>query len=511
MINKLSISFSKLEIPILILIILISIFLRFYKISEFPPGLYIDEVSIGLEAKSILVSGRDTHGVKFPLFFEALEDFKSPAYIYLTSIPILIFGPNDFSVRLISLISSIGSIVLIFYILKKIIDLDKLKDKFSLRYLPLIAAFLLSTSSWHLHFSRGGFEVSLALFIYLLSLFIALISINKNKYIFLSIIFLSFTLYVYPSYRIISSLTLLLFLNLWFSKKDIKKIILSVILFLLISFPILYSSFSGPGNVRFKQTSIFNEKKELSGLAREIEYPLKFIDNYATYYSTLFLFKNGDGIGRHQIPGFGALFKWYIPFLIIGFYLLFSLKKSLLKKITIFLFLISPIAASIAIPSPHTLRSLNLVIPFMIITSLGICRLIDIKSKIKYLVAVLIIVFAIYEQAYYFHYYYSHYSKVNILDWGSGYKDIINEASKVKNVKYIVIDSNLVYAQLYFNFYNPNLNILMVNQDWAKPKQWGEEKVLYIRPFYGNKGENHIKDINLKNPNNDIFAQFYLL
>ena len=51
-------------------------------LSGSPPGLYVDEASIGYNAWTIAHFGVDEHGIHFPLFFEAFGEYKNPIYVY---------------------------------------------------------------------------------------------------------------------------------------------------------------------------------------------------------------------------------------------------------------------------------------------------------------------------------------------------------------------------------------------------------------------------------------------
>ena len=51
-------------------------------LSASPPGLYVDEASIGYNAWTIAHFGVDEHGIHFPLFFEAFGEYKNPIYVY---------------------------------------------------------------------------------------------------------------------------------------------------------------------------------------------------------------------------------------------------------------------------------------------------------------------------------------------------------------------------------------------------------------------------------------------
>src|SRR4051812_19724477 len=105
----------KFKLAIIGSILLLSAFLRFYDIGNDPPGLYIDEVSIGYNAYSILKTGKDEFGASFPMAFRSFGEYKMPVYIYTTSLAMALFGKSEFSVRFTSAFSGVVTILL-FYV-----------------------------------------------------------------------------------------------------------------------------------------------------------------------------------------------------------------------------------------------------------------------------------------------------------------------------------------------------------------------------------------------------------
>src|SRR5688572_22075680 len=105
---------------ILFLIILVFLITRIYKIDEIPSTLYWDEASIGYNAYSISQDLKDEWGDFLPLHFRAFGEFKLPVYIYSTAIFTKVLGLNAFSIRLPAVLFSVGSLVLIYLISKKI-------------------------------------------------------------------------------------------------------------------------------------------------------------------------------------------------------------------------------------------------------------------------------------------------------------------------------------------------------------------------------------------------------
>jgi hypothetical protein len=65
---------SRVRTALIVLVLSLGAFLRFCKVSSNPPNLYVDEVANGYNAYSILKTGRDEYGKKFPLSFRSFGD-----------------------------------------------------------------------------------------------------------------------------------------------------------------------------------------------------------------------------------------------------------------------------------------------------------------------------------------------------------------------------------------------------------------------------------------------------
>ena len=68
---------------LLLLILLLSLFLRFYRLGEFPATLYGDEQAFAWNAYNILKTGKDEYGIPHPLQFRSFNDYKAPIPVYL--------------------------------------------------------------------------------------------------------------------------------------------------------------------------------------------------------------------------------------------------------------------------------------------------------------------------------------------------------------------------------------------------------------------------------------------
>ena len=84
---------------LLILIIILAAFLRFYKLDSFP-ALNADEAAIGYNAYSLIQTGMDEHGNAWPIDFQSFNDYKPGLYFYLVLPFVKILGLNEWAVRI---------------------------------------------------------------------------------------------------------------------------------------------------------------------------------------------------------------------------------------------------------------------------------------------------------------------------------------------------------------------------------------------------------------------------
>jgi len=342
---------------------------------------------------------------------------------------------------------------------------------------------------------------------------------QQSFLLILSFLSLALTGYSYNAYRLLVPVTFLVIAAIFILKNRqmLKGIILSALFFIILITPMIIFTFTGAGMERFAETSAFTAYASLSFVEKFIHLPIIFLNNYLSYFSFNFLFNVGDGIGRHQIAGFGPMQYWEFPFLIIGLCFFIKNWKNPLSLTVFALLFAVPLSAAATIPSPHTLRSLLMVIPLTIMTAYGFLWALDklLKGK-RIFILLAIIVVIVYEQLFYLHFYYQHYPIINSMDWGAGNEEMVAKTVKYRSrFKHIVIDHNLGAGTipLYFGFYTGDkLKPQIVSSSWHKPNNWQKGTTLYIRPYYNAKLDANIIDtVYFPGENKDIFAQFWKL
>lgn len=353
-----------------------------------PAGLYLDEAGQGYSAYSILTTGKDEFGKKLPVVFRSFTDFKTPVYIYLVVPLIPIFGLNAFTVRLPSFIFSILTFPVL-YLLLSHLSPQKYKGR-----LPLLTILLLAISPWHILFGRTNFECNLALFFLLCGVLVFYKSLTAPKLLILSAILFAIAIPAYHAQRIVTPLfVIILFLRFrktLLSETHIKYLITGAILGFLILLPTLKVA-ATPGFLARASLNIFSwEKQKPAGFTANapqiLNSPIllstvEFISLYTSYFFPRNMFILGDYGPRSSFPYLSTFFIWQAPFYVYGLYLLIKHKNlGELKFFTIIFLFISPIPAAVTRDPYTSIRALQMVIPQLIIISLG---LIGVWEKIK--------------------------------------------------------------------------------------------------------------------------------
>lgn len=431
-----------MKIISLIFLLFLATFLRIWQLNNNPPALNWDEVSHGYNAYSILQTGRDEWGKTFPLTsFRAYGDYKLPLYIYTTVPFITLLGLNEWSVRLPSAFAGIGTVILVFLLVKKV------SCKFSLAF---FSAFLLAVSQWHLVVSRAAFEANLALFFLVLGMF--LLGLNLPRLLPLSFFFMGLSTYTYNSAKLFVPLLitaiLILFSNQLF--KNLKILIFSCLIFLTLFLPHLALLKNEEGKARFYWTTILdqgavntiNEKRSSSTLPyyiaalihnKPVYFVSKTFNNWLNHFLLSYLvFKGGNHL-QYAIPGFGVVYTITLPFLVIGAIASVFSRDRRLMFLLAWLFL-SPIPSAITRDSPHVLRSIFEVIPLQILTAFGLFKVGQWFSTLPRLVfytAFLII--ALLNLTIFLYSYFGSYRRMYSWAWQYGYRQVAEFVAKSYN------------------------------------------------------------------------------
>lgn len=388
---------------VLFLIIILAVFFRLFELGTVPPHPSLDEVSTGYNAYSLLQTGKDEYAKSFPLLLRSYDDWRPAMYAYLVAFSVKVLGLNVLAVRLPSAALSVLTVVVAYFLLRELLVVNSRSKilNYKLFSIETLFLFLLAISPWHIYISRLGHEVNLAFSLLVFATYFFFRYINKlfvseeklSDLVFAAMFFaLSFS--SYQSQKIIVPLFAIVLFGLF--KKELlsrkKNFLIAVFMGTLFVLPALLELFKPYGLIRFQGTNLFANSNiaEISSIRllediknsnflglvfdnRRILYKLTFVRAWLSHLDPVWLFTNrGDEI--FKIPNFGLFHLIELPFLIYGFFAF--LKESIFsKKIKLFLLFwigISILPGALTTGYPHAMRIFTAVLPFGIITAVGI-------------------------------------------------------------------------------------------------------------------------------------------
>ena len=460
---------------VLVSIILLASVLRLTQLASNPPSLTWDEVAWGYNAYSITVSGADEFGRFLPLsYIESFGDFKPVVYMYLTAISVKLLGLTEFATRFPSALFGILTVLLTFFLGKKLFNTSKNATAYG-----VVAAFLLAISPWHINLSRAAFEANVSTFFIVAGVvsFLSFIVNSEKTFLkryglILSAVCFVLSMYTFNTARIVSPLLVILLAlsfrkELWDRKKEV---IVGAVVGFLILLPTIPFLLSPQASLRFKEVNIFSDIKVIETVNKEIAnddnawwskllhnrrfaYGQEYIKHYFDHFNPAFLFIKGDGNPKFSTQDVGQLYLFELPFLVLGVLLLIRKKEGFWWIIPLWL-LLAIIPAATARETPHALRIETTLPTFQLLIAYGIVTVYQSFAWKKVFLGVLgVIIFG--NVAYYLHGYYVHYPRDYSGEWQYGYKEAIAYTEKEKE-KYdaICFTTELGRPYAYVLFYS---------------------------------------------------------
>lgn len=473
---------------LLVIIVFIAVILRFYQLGSNPPSLTWDEVAWGYNAYSLGIDGKDEFGRFLPHdYLESFGDFKPPVYAYLDVIPVKFLGLNEFAIRFPSAFFGVLTVLLTFFLVKRLFSQSKHKENYA-----LVSSLFLAISPWHILLSRGAFEANVASFFIVFGIWGFLSAVGDKKwYLVISAISFAISMYTFNTPRIVVPI-LVLILAVIFRKKlfEIKReAIISFIVGFLIFAPIIGFLLSPQAALRYKEVNIFsdagvvksaNQLIENDGNAiwskiihnRRVLYGIEYVKHYFDNLSPMFLFIRGDGNPKFSTQEVGQMYIFDIVFLIGGIFLLIKKREGYFWLIPLWL-LIGIIPAATARETPHALRIETTLPTFQIIAAYGFVQIVEILKKRKKEVSLILLSVLFINFVYFAHNYFTHYPKDFSAEWQYGYKDSISFVKEVEgNFDFIQVTQTLGRPYIYY--------LLYINKT---PEYFRENSVVKRDPF----------------------------
>ena len=433
-------------------IILLAFVLRFYRLADYP-ALNADEAAIGYNAYSLLTTGMDEHGNPWPIHFQSFNDFKPGLYFYLVLPFVKLLGLTELAVRIPGALIGVATVLALYFLVKELFKSERL---------ALVSSLFLAISPWHLHFSRGGWEVNTATFLIVLGLWLFFKALAKPRYYLFSVVSFVLSLYAYHAARIIVPLLVFGLLIIYWRqlRRNIKMLVVAAGVGLILLFPLALDFTKGAVVSRVAGVGLFSDPGPLSRINEQrgqhadfqglgakllhnkaVNYGLAFAQNWAEHFWGEFLFLSGDDIQRNKVPETGTMYLVDLIFILAGIVAIARNSKGW-GPILIWL-LLAPLAAALTFQSPHALRAQNMVVPLVVISAHGLMTMVRWLQKLKNkkLLAVgywSLVILVGWGLARYLHIYYVHLAKEYPFSSQYGLKELVsyvgNEENKYKKV-----------------------------------------------------------------------------
>ena len=354
-----------MEIAALIAVFVAAIFLRFYKISQLPFGLWYDDAENGLDALQLFADPDN-----LPVFATTL-----PAhFIYLIAFSIKLFGQTIFSIRLVSALFGIATVAAAFLAGREMFN----------RRIGILLAFFMAISRWDLIWSHLGMHGITVPFFELLTFGLVLRALRLQRYkdYLFAGLSLGLGLCFYVPFRIFPIVILLLAALAWIThpgllKKTWRHLIIFMLGAFIVSVPISQFAVFHADEFwgRTSQVSVFKD--------RTLQEGLKTVLKTTGEHVAMFTYK-GDRNGRHNIPAEPMLDTVTAALFILGAGICIYRIKNPLSIVLLFwlIFMLSPGILSLDFESPQSLRAIGSMPAAFLIAAVAVHALLEDKKSI---------------------------------------------------------------------------------------------------------------------------------
>jgi hypothetical protein len=422
---------------LLMIAILLGIIFRLYQFGSQPISLNRDEAALGYNAYSLSKWGVDEWGVKWPVIFVSFGDYKLPGYIY-TLVPLVsLFGPDDWVIRLPSLIAGLVIIYLGYLMAYELTRKKKVS---------LLVAATIALTPWAIYYSRMAFEAHLALMFLVITIY-WLIRPFTLKRVILSAITYLLAIFTYNTPLLLAPVLVGMVCvtkkQTW-RQKGVKIGMISVLAgFSLLAFSPLISQkqnitiFSDPtiqAQIRdgYVHTTTIIDKL----IHHRVTYELWLMgQRYLASFSPNFLVFHGGGHPWHSIPQWGhfTLTSYILALLGIGLAGWQVIKQ---RKLTpqFWILLTALLPAIITVDAPHATRSL------LFFFILGLMMIYPMLKWSKFIP--MVVVFLMIEASVYAYRYFYLFPGSMPTSWPTGIEAAIKNAARIEVPNQLVTITN---------------------------------------------------------------------
>lgn len=430
--------------------------LYFFRLDRIPNGFYIDEATIGYNAYSLLLTGRDEYGKFFPVALRLLGSYTPPLYSYLLIPFIAIFDLTVTSTRMLSAVCGVASVGLYFLLIRQMPSI------FSKRTAPFGAA-LFAITPWVIFYSRLGYEVYLAFFIFMAGGYFLCKALTQPKFLPLGFALVSISAYAAHTERILAPLLLFSFLVVFrkqvLSQAYRRATALGITLAALIQIPDLLIATTPAFFVKSNLFYVQPIAQYADKLSYLIPYPLRFsyafghqvLSIYLTYFSPRSLFFLPDPDPQRSLPNLSVFYNWMVLPYFVGLYQLGQKVKDNYAKFIVLLLIICPVPAALTGDPFATQRAIPLALPLSLIILVGLQTLtLGLSAIQRYALIAVVLLVSLTGLA---RSYFILFPKLNAAAWGYGYQQLAEFIAEHPNKQFVIDQTRMKPAYIEMAFF----------------------------------------------------------
>jgi 4-amino-4-deoxy-L-arabinose transferase-like glycosyltransferase len=479
---------------VLLAVTLLALGLRCWNLGSVPPGLDVDEVSIGYNAYAIARTGRDEYGETMPLLFRAYGEYKRPLYIYAAAASVAVMGPSESAIRVPAALFGALSVPVLYAVVVLLF-----KDW----RLGIAAATLLAVSPWHVQFTRAAREVSVLVLAVLLMAAALLAAFRARGaragwlYVGASVAFLAALYSATAGVIFAPALGLLL---VWVYRRDVMRappawLGGAVVIAAAGCLPVLTQFAGGQAAARFGQISVFSDEEVMTLSAKRIERDKRdgvpellnnpwvlgtrqAADVYLSHFDPTYLFTIGDPEWRHHSSDTAQLYLWELPLVLAGLYRVAREWHTPPARVIAGWLLLGPLPGAFAVGRTHAVHSITMLPALYMLAAVGlpgVWQWLRARRLGTGLAVTWALLFPV-SVAFYLFGYHRYYPVEHADSWGSGqletYRAAQEELARGRIERVVVphdIDTSYIYA-LFGTGYDPRLYLAAGGTAQRRPR-----------------------------------------
>lgn len=435
-------------------ILVVAAILRTAWLDAIPPGFNYDHVYEGYDAYSVLLTGRDSYGVPYPLTFRSWGDYK-PAVTGYSVLPfVMLHGLEEKAVRLAGVMYGVLGIASAYAFVAVVWG----------TWPAEVVSLFLALSPMHIHLSRSSPDAIVVPFLLTTMLYHLHLVKRRSLHLVYAAVPSALLFYAYAVGKVVAPF--LVVTVLWRHRRRIARsraLVPAAVVFALLVLPQLASQVSDPGTAetRFWQVSVFGPQARdnlvrtypgLSGLPRQLLSVAGAARNYLYYTLSGPLFRQVDSDAMGIPPFHRALLPVHALLALAGLWATVRvLRRSPEAALLVVWLLLAPLPASLT-DQVTSHQRLIVVLPLVhILSARGLALARKNRSVIALLCFGIVLSAAVEMQSYLIEY---PCEEVSLYNWRAGLGEAITSAvSEARTGEQVVLTRNVHEGPIHAAFY----------------------------------------------------------